>query len=77
MAINNYYSMVVQEGQHQTIITNMQLCNHTETIKIVQMSDGSYITWRKTSSSDGTPAIDINPQSSSSTYAKQKIHFVA
>jgi hypothetical protein len=37
------------------------------------MPDGTNITYRPSSSSDGTPAVDIN---GGSTYIQQKIHFV-
>ena len=40
--------------------------------------DGTIITYRSTSSSDGSPAIDINIEKSTNTggLKKQKIHFV-
>lgn len=46
--------------------------------KITQMSDGSVVTWRKTSASDGTPVVEINISSSSHTdgVKRQKIHFI-
>lgn len=46
--------------------------------KITQMSDGSVVTWRKTSTSDGTPVVEINISSSSHTggVKRQKIHFI-
>ncbi len=46
--------------------------------KITQMSDGTIITWRRTSSSDGSPVVEINITDSSHTggIKKQKIHFV-
>lgn len=46
--------------------------------KITQMSDGSVITWRKISSSDKTPVVEINISSSTHTggVKKQKIHFI-
>lgn len=46
--------------------------------KITQMADGTIITWRKISSSDGTPVIEINISGSthSGGLKKQKIHFV-
>ena len=42
-----------------------------------KMADGTIITFRKTSSSDGSPAIDINISYSNDTggIKKQKIHF--
>lgn len=46
--------------------------------KIVEMEDGTVITWRNVSSSDGSPAVDINIERSrdSGGLKKQKIHFV-
>lgn len=46
-------------------------------MRITQMSDGSVITWRKISSSDGTPVVEINISNSSHTggIKQQKIHF--
>ncbi len=43
-----------------------------------KMADGMVITWREVSSSDGSPAIDINIKysSNSSGIKGQKIHFV-
>lgn len=43
-----------------------------------KMSDGTIITWRKVSSSDGSPAIDINIKYSNDSggLKRQKIHFV-
>lgn len=42
------------------------------------MSDGTIITWRVISNSDGTPVVEINIKGSSHTggLKKQKIHFV-
>jgi hypothetical protein len=42
------------------------------------MADGTIITWRKISSSDGSPVIEINISGSthSGGLKKQKIHFV-
>ena len=46
--------------------------------KITQMADGTIITWRKTSHSDGTSVVEINISGSSHTggIKKQKIHFI-
>ena len=46
--------------------------------KITQMSDGTVITWRKTSVSDGTPVVEINISNSSNPggIKRQKIHFI-
>lgn len=43
-----------------------------------KMADGSIITWREVSTSDGSPAVDINIERSSDTNVvqQQKIHFV-
>ncbi len=43
-----------------------------------KMADGTIITWRETSSSDGSPAIDINIKHSDNSggLKGQKIHFV-
>ena len=45
---------------------------------ITKMADGSIITWREVSSSDGSPAVDINIERSSDNNGvkQQKIHFV-
>ena len=45
---------------------------------ITKMADGSIITWRDISSSDGSPAVDINIERSSDNniIQRQKIHFV-
>lgn len=42
------------------------------------LSDGSIITWRNVSHSDGSPAVDINIERSSNNggIKQQKIHFV-
>lgn len=46
--------------------------------RITQMSDGSVITWRKTSTSDGTSVVEINISNSTHTggVKRQKIHFI-
>lgn len=45
--------------------------------KITQMADGTIITWRKTSTSDGSPVVEINIRGSNHTggVKAQKIHF--
>ena len=45
---------------------------------VAKMADGSIITWREVSSSDGSPAVDINIERSSdnNVVQQQKIHFV-
>lgn len=46
--------------------------------EVVYMKDGSILTWRIVSSSDGSPAVDINVNSSydSGGIKNQKIHFI-
>ena len=43
-----------------------------------KLADGSIISWRDVSSSDGTPAVEINIEQSTSNggVKQQKIHFV-
>lgn len=45
---------------------------------ITKMADGTIVTWRNVSNSDGSPAIDINIQESNNPAGikGQKIHFV-
>lgn len=47
-------------------------------LKITRMADGTIITWRETSHSDGTSVVEINIDGSSHTggVKRQKIHFV-
>lgn len=47
-------------------------------MKITHMADGSIITWRLISTSDGTPVVEINISSSTHTggIKQQKIHFI-
>ncbi len=47
-------------------------------LKITTMADGTYITMRTFSNSDGTPVVEINIEHSkhSGGIKKQKIHFV-
>lgn len=49
-----------------------------ENLRITRMADGSIITMRKVSHSDGTPVVDINIERSTHTggLRKQKIHFI-
>lgn len=46
--------------------------------KKTSLADGSIISWRNVSHSDGSPAVDINIERSSNSggIKKQKIHFV-
>ena len=48
-----------------------------DTLKTTQMADGTIVSWRKRSSSDGTPVVEINISNSTHTggIKKQKIHF--
>lgn len=47
---------------------------NTSTMKCAKYPDNSYVTWRASSNSDGTPVVEIN-QGSPSFYRSQKIHF--
>ena len=46
--------------------------------KKTKLADGSIISWRQRSSSDGSPAVDINIEKSSNSggVKQQKIHFL-
>jgi hypothetical protein len=45
--------------------------------QVARFRDGSFITYRATSSKDGSPVIDINVNNATNGWAKsQKIHFV-
>ncbi len=46
--------------------------------RITQMADGTVITWRESSNSDGSPVVEISISRSSHAggLKKQKIHFV-
>ena len=46
--------------------------------QLTYLADGSVISWRNVSSSDGSPAVDINIQRSTNSggIKQQKIHFV-
>ncbi len=65
----DFYDKIALGGKEQVINNNM---------KITRMADGTVITMRKVSHSDGTPAVDINVKSSSHTggIKGQKIHFI-
>ncbi len=49
-----------------------------DNLRITRMADGTIITMRKVSHSDGTPVVDINIERSTQTggIRKQKIHFI-
>ena len=65
----DFYNKIAHGGIESTINSNMQ---------ITKMSDGTIITMREKSNSDGSPVVDINIQPSSHTggVKSQKIHFV-
>ena len=65
----NAYDKLAYGGKEQIVNDNM---------RITHMADGTVITMRKVSSSDGTPAVDINIEKSrgSGGVKSQKIHFV-
>lgn len=48
------------------------------TSAITRLADGTVVTWRETSASDGTPAVDVNIKRSTDNggIKRQKIHFV-
>ena len=68
-AATDFYNTLAYGGVEQKIGENM---------RITRMADGTIITMRKVSSSDGTPVVDINIERSTHTggVKKQKIHFV-
>ena len=68
-AAKDFYDKIAFGGKEQIINDNMQ---------ITRMSDGTVITMRKVSRSDGTPVVDINIKPSTHTggVKSQKIHFV-
>ena len=49
-----------------------------DNLRITRMADGSVVTMRRVSHSDGTPVVDINikPSKDSGGVKGQKIHFV-
>lgn len=49
-----------------------------EKMKITRMADGTVITYRETSTSDGTPVVEINIDNSGNCggVKSQKIHFI-
>ena len=66
---NDFYSKIANGGSEKKYNNNF---------KITQMSDGTVITYRKTSTSDGTPVVEINISNSNNTggVKQQKIHFI-
>lgn len=68
-AAKDFYDKIAFGGKERIVNDNM---------RITRMADGTVITMRIVSHSDGTPAVDINIKSSSHTggVKGQKIHFV-
>lgn len=68
-AATDFYDKIAFGGKEQIVNSNL---------RITRMADGTVITMRKKSNSDGTPVVDINIKSSSHTggIKGQKIHFV-
>lgn len=65
----DFYDKIAFGGKEDIVNSNMS---------ITRMADGTVITMRKVSYSDGTPVVEINIKSSSHTggVKSQKIHFV-
>ena len=65
----DFYNKIAFGGKEQIINSNM---------RITRMADGTVITMRKRSHSDGTPVVDINVKPSRHTggVKAQKIHFI-
>ena len=68
-AAKDFYDIIASGGKEQIVDDNM---------RITRMADGTVITMRKVSHSDGTPVVDINIKPSTHTggVKGQKIHFV-
>jgi len=68
-AAHDFYDKIAFGGIEQRVNDNM---------RITRMNDGTVITIREVSSSDGTPVVDINIKCSNHTggLRSQKIHFV-
>lgn len=68
-AAKDFYAKIALGGKERKVNDNMT---------ITRMADGTVITMRKVSHSDGTPVVDINIKSSTHTggVKGQKIHFV-
>ena len=66
----DFYNKIAYGGEETPLSNGKGTRTSTE--------DGTIITYRSTSSSDGSPAIDINIEKSTNTggLKKQKIHFV-
>ena len=69
VAAKDFYDKIAFGGKEQIV---------NESMNITRMADGTVITMRKTSHSDGTPVVDINIKPSTHTggVKGQKIHFV-
>ena len=65
----DFYNKIAHGGKEKTVNSNT---------KITTMADGTVITMREKSNSDGTPVVDINIKPSSHTggVKSQKIHFI-
>lgn len=65
----DFYNKIAFGGKEDIVSENMS---------ITRMADGTIITMRKVSSSDGTPVVDVNIERSTHTggIKKQKIHFI-
>ena len=68
-AAKDFYDKIAFGGKEQIVNDNM---------RITRMADGTVITMREVSHSDGTPVVDINIKPSKHTggVKGQKIHFV-
>ena len=68
-AAYDFYDKIAFGGKEQIVNDNM---------RITRMADGTVITMREVSHSDGTPVVDINIKPSTHTggVKGQKIHFV-
>ena len=68
-AATDFYNRLAYGGKEKV---------HSENMRITTMADGTVITMRKRSTSDGTPVVDINIEKSrgSGGVKSQKIHFV-
>jgi len=68
-AAHDFYDKIAFGGIEKRVNDNM---------RITRMNDGTVITMREVSSSDGTPVVDINIKGSKHTggVKSQKIHFV-
>lgn len=68
-AARDFYDKIAYGGKETVVNDNL---------RITRMADGSIITMRRVSHSDGTPVVDINIERSAHTSGlkKQKIHFI-